>query len=85
MLHDQALHLRLLKVALVITLISLIPAHLLGWVNSAIYISELSILALIISLITWIETKAVRVKQAEDEVADEVVDKVVERTDVQAR
>lgn len=82
-MRDQELHLRLLKIALAITLLSLIPAHALGWVKSAVYISELSILALLISLVTWIETKAVRVTQQQEEVAGDVVEAMVEQTDVE--
>lgn len=67
---------------IVISVLEWIAAGVFGWVNSVAYVSHLSQLAIVISLIPWWQGLRIEARQVEEDIPNEVVDKIVERTTV---
>lgn len=54
-----------------------------GWVNSVAYVSHLSQLAIVISLIPWWQGTRIEKRQAEEDIPSAVVERIVADTEVE--
>lgn len=65
-----------------VSIVEWVAAALFGWVNSVAYVSHLSQLAIVISLVPYWQGCRIEARQADADVAGDVVSAIVEETTV---
>ena len=73
---------RITGILIVVAVLEWVVAGVEGWVNSVAYVSHLSQLAIVISLIPWWQGTRVETHQVEVDIPDEVVSRLVKDTEI---
>lgn len=82
LLDNPRLMHRIIGVLIVLSVIEWGLAHVFGWVSSVAYVSDLSQLAITISLIPWWQGLKIESRQVEEDIPNEVADRLIERTEL---
>jgi hypothetical protein len=74
---------RIVGILIWVSIVEWALAHIFGWVNMVAYVSDLSQLAITISLIPWWQGLRIEVRQVEEDIPNEVANKLIEKTTIE--
>lgn len=74
---------RIAGILIIVSVVEWMAAGVFGWVNSVAYVSHLSQLAIVVSLVPYWQGLRIEARQVEVDIPKEVAEKIVETTNLE--